>query len=115
MTRDLFGKRLRQQRKNQKITLEQLASKIDVSPNFLGDLERGKRSPSFDCLLRIINALNVSADVLLIDSVEAAEEPLADEIANKLKTLTPIQRGVVMDIMETVVEGLQKTETISEN
>lgn len=110
MANTLFGKRVREHRKAQNITLEQLASEIGVTPNFLGDIERGKKSPSFECLIRIINALNVSADLLLLDSIEPAHDKVNLEIAHKMNKLNPLQRGAVLEILDVVIENIQKLD-----
>ena len=39
--KELFGQRLREQRQNQGLTMEQLAEKANLSSNFIGAIERG--------------------------------------------------------------------------
>lgn len=55
-----LGKRIRNIRKFQNKTIEDLALDSNVNRNYLGDLERGKRNPSFKVLLRIIEQLQMS-------------------------------------------------------
>lgn len=44
--KELFGQRLREQRQNQGLTMEQLAEKANLSTNFIGAIERGLKEPS---------------------------------------------------------------------
>lgn len=56
----LLGSRVREIKKEQKLTQAQLAEKIDLSTNFIGMVERGKRNTTIDKMYKIIEALGVS-------------------------------------------------------
>ena len=51
------GKRIRQFRQEMGLTIEELAFKAQLHPNYLGDIERGERNPSLKNLNKIANAL----------------------------------------------------------
>ena len=70
--RKLFAKRLRRLRKARKLTLEGAAERADLSGNYWGDVERGKKVPSLDTIIAMAKALGISAPVLL--ALERAEE-----------------------------------------
>lgn len=63
-----LGRRIRYFRKALKLTQEDLAGMAKISLSFLGHIERGSRKASIETLLSIAVALNVSMDVLLMDS-----------------------------------------------
>ena len=63
--KELFGQRLREQRLKQNLTLEQLAEKANLSPNYVGMVERGLKEPGLATIVKLLNGLNVSADTLL--------------------------------------------------
>ena len=44
---------------------EDLAEKTNLSPNYIGAVERNERIPSIETFIAILNALEVSADVIL--------------------------------------------------
>ena len=90
--KELFGQRLREQRQNQGLTMEQLAEKANLSTNFIGAIERGLKEPSLSTLISILNALDIPADVLLRDYVGTASHVTDDEICKRLEGLTPIQK-----------------------
>jgi len=65
-----LGKRIRQQRTLARMTQEKLSEAAGISLSFLGHIERGTRKASLDTLVRICNALKVSPQLLLQDSLE---------------------------------------------
>lgn len=102
----LFGQRVREQRKANGWTLEQFAEKAGLSPNYVGDLERGKKSPSLETFIRIVEVFNVSADALIRDSVASASHVADDELSSKLSQLTPKQKKAAVDILNAYIENL---------
>lgn len=55
-----FGNRVREIRKQQKLTQEKLAEKIGYSANFIGMIERGERNTTIDNMFSIINTLKIT-------------------------------------------------------
>lgn len=60
-----MGARIRSRRREMGLTQEQLAEAAEVSPSFLGHIERGTRTASIDTLVRLCLALDTSADAML--------------------------------------------------
>lgn len=56
----IYGKRLREVRKQKNLTQEKLAEILGMSPNFIGMIERGERNTTVDNMFRISNALGIS-------------------------------------------------------
>lgn len=98
-----LGNRIRKIRKEKYMTQFTLAEEIGVSPNFLGDVERGVKSPSLETIVCIANVLDVSLDFLLFDSLkhtdieESQDMYLTDKQMNILK-------GVVRTIKDAFVD-----------
>ena len=90
--KELFGQRLREQRLKHHLTLEQVAEKADLSANYIGMVERGLKEPGLATIVKILNALNISADELLCDLVPSASHVTDDEISKRLEGLTPMQK-----------------------
>jgi len=55
-----FGHRLRTVRKAHKLKIGQLADKVDIGVKHLGRLERGEKHPSFELIMNLAQAMNVS-------------------------------------------------------
>ena len=60
----MFNKRLREMRMNRKLTHQNLADSLNMALRSYPHYEQGTREPSFDMLLRIADALDVSLDYL---------------------------------------------------
>ena len=60
-----LGTLIRKYRKNNKLTLKNVAEKASVSEGFLSQVENDVNSPSVDTLIRICNAIGVDAGHLI--------------------------------------------------
>lgn len=65
MDKVTFGRNLYRVRRERKMTSQQLAEQIGISPAYLRQIESGVRAPSITVLIDICNALCVSPDFLL--------------------------------------------------
>ena len=68
----LFGRRLRELRKERGLTQEELAESADLSGNYISDLELGRKVPSLTILVRLSQALNATPSDLLADFTREA-------------------------------------------
>jgi transcriptional regulator with XRE-family HTH domain len=68
----LFGRRLRELRKERDLTQEALAEAADLSGNYISDLELGLKVPSLTILVRLSQALDVATPDLLADFTRSA-------------------------------------------
>jgi transcriptional regulator with XRE-family HTH domain len=69
---ELFGQLLRATRKSRKMSLSDLAEKVDKSAKYLGRLERGESHASFELIVELANTMNVSPSVFF--DFESAKE-----------------------------------------
>ena len=65
-----LGRRVRQQRVICGMTQEELAEKSGISCSFVGHIERGEKKFSIGTLVALCNAMKVSPNYLLQDSVD---------------------------------------------
>ena len=86
--------------------MDKLAEKADLSVNYVGDLERGVKAPSLDTFIRIVEALDVPADVLIRDSAAPASYVADDELNRKLSRLTPGQKKAATDILNAYIDNI---------
>ena len=61
----LLGEQIRYIRNQQHLSQEDLAEMCDISPSFMGHIERGTRKISLETFVSLANALHVSSDYLL--------------------------------------------------
>lgn len=55
-----IGNKIKEYRNKAELSQETLASRADISTNFLGQIERGNKNPTIETLEKILNALDVS-------------------------------------------------------
>lgn len=90
-----FGKKIKDARKKMDFTQFELAEKINVSQNFLGDIERGLKLPSLPKLILLSNTLKLSLDSMFLDSLDnVLEEP--EEIYYTDKQLIVMKKVINM-------------------
>lgn len=65
-TEDL-GKKIKEYRRVQELTQEDLGEKAGLHYTYIGQVERGEKEPSFKALNKIAEALEVGIDKLLIN------------------------------------------------
>ena len=102
-----IGEQIKLARERTKMTQEQFAERIDVSPQYVSDLERGVVGVSISTLKRICIILGVSSDQILF-GVERENRVVA--IADKCKSLSPKQYMLLSEIITKYVEALELTD-----
>lgn len=112
MDQVVLGQRIREARKNKKMTQEQLAEIAGIGLMYLGEIERGQKMPSLKIVCKIIEALDISADYLLRDVIQTGKEYVLDETTAKLVDLTPQQRKTAADILDAYIKNI-KNEAVS--
>lgn len=65
-----FSERLKELRKQARLTQVELAGKLGIVQSSYADWERGKKKPTQDNLVKIAQVLNVSVDYLVGNSEE---------------------------------------------
>ena len=60
-----FGQRVKAERLRKNMTQHELGSKAHTKQDYIAQIEKGARNPSFRTLVNILSALDVSADYLI--------------------------------------------------
>ncbi|PWL72916.1 MAG: hypothetical protein DBY25_01530 [Clostridiales bacterium] len=108
-----MGGRIRAIRKKVGLTSEQLANTMDISVQFLSDVERGKKSFSYENLIKLCRILRVSSDYILlgteksdkrarlhdvVDSIEEAYLPMIEvAISNTIRVILMAREQALME------------------
>lgn len=106
MDKATLGHRIREARLKKGYTQHILAQTAGIGIMYLGEIERGIKMPSMKIFIRLIEALNISADYVLRDALTAGETYIYDELTEKLKDLTPQQRKTAADILDAYLKNL---------
>lgn len=92
-----IGQRIIERRRRLGLTQEALAEKADVTAQFVSYAEAGKRAMRPENLLKIAEALEVSADYLLTGDIIDKDLLL---LASKMRKLTPTQIRIIENIID---------------
>ena len=106
MDKIVLGRRLRESRIKRGYTQQALAKKADIGEVYLGEIERGLKMPSMNIFIKIIEALDISADYILRDELTSGGTYIFDEITEKLKNLNPQQGKTAVDILDAYIKNL---------
>ncbi|SFC90934.1 helix-turn-helix domain-containing protein [Clostridium uliginosum] len=60
----IIGERLRNLRKENRLSQEELATRASLHPTYIGQLERGEKNATIESLEKVTSALNVSLEDL---------------------------------------------------
>ena len=104
MKLDAIGRNIRKFRKERHLRQEDLAEKTGLSANYIGMVERGEKTPSLETLIRIINALQVSADVILSDVLENGYVIKTSQLNEKLENLSEEERRRIYDVIDALLK-----------
>ena len=103
MKYDSIGRNIRKFRLERKLRQEDLAEKTGLSVNYIGMIERGEKMPALDTFIGILNALGVSADMVLADVVDTGYVIKSSMLSEKLNALSPDDRQKIYDVIETMI------------
>lgn len=99
-----IGERIKEFRTNKKISQEKLAWSANITPAYLGQIERGLKSPTVTILSRIASALNISLPELFSGPVELGADKAAalHQIQFQLSDLSPEDLKYISEIIENI-------------
>jgi transcriptional regulator with XRE-family HTH domain len=105
--RKTIGARIRRERIKRGLTIEKLAEKLDISPSFLGCVERGERSLSIENLVHISEFFSVTIDSL-VKKIKSDSSRL-EEMSLLIKELDDNQYRTVYKIAQTAKDHLKNS------
>lgn len=105
-----IGSTIKYFRKRNGYTQEQLAELVEITPGFLGQIERDETYPNLDNLNRLIHALNIDANYIFNkqSNINSDSELLINEIIIVLKKLSYSEQ-------EYILAMTKKLLTLQEN
>lgn len=101
----LIGKRIKEQRKKNKLTQEQLSEKLGISKNHLSAIERGVYRVQIETLVMIINSLDCTADDLFCDVIDKGYIIKSSRLSEKIEKLSPEEQNRILAVVDTLVEN----------
>ena len=102
-----IGMRIRNIRKTQGLTQEQLAESVSLSPSYISRVETGNSTPSLECLCKIASALDVGLQAILYDLfLTDTTGGTAQEIAVTVSCLPPRVQKLALEYIKSLASCL---------
>lgn len=105
MNQKAIGRRIKAARDKKRLTQEQLAELVDLSPMHVSVIERGVKLPKLETLINIANILDVSADELLQDVVNNQTKLYVSEASELINQLPREDQRRVLAALRSFVES----------
>lgn len=99
-----LGKRIKAARKRRGLSQMALSEVLDCTPNHLSYIENGNRGMSLARFVQLANALDTSADELLIDSLDHAAEAIDHEFSSIMADCDEYEKRILLSILFAVRE-----------
>lgn len=101
-----LGINIRNERKKQNLTIEELAFRADITPNYLGKIERAQTKLSLEVLIKIANALDVTSDDLLFHEFPNVPNNKINSLNDKLCNIS--KNKDYYELLEVIVNHLNR-------
>ena len=104
MELESIGKHISEFRHLRKLRQEDLAEITGLSTNYIGAVERGEKIPSLETFIDILNALSISADMVLSDVLQEGYQVKATKLSDQIKDLPVKDQKRIFDVIETLIK-----------
>ena len=99
-----IGKQIREARLQKSWNQDQLAEKTNLSLAYIGMIERGEKIPKLETFIRIINTLEISADVVLQDVLVNGYQVRMSRCLEKMDQLSKEKRDDILEIVDVLLK-----------
>ena len=99
-----LGLAIKEARKKQGLTREQVGAMIEIDPRYLTNIENKGQQPSLQVLYDLVSLLNVSVDEFFLSSDSLAKSSRRRQLESKIDNFTDAD----LVIMESVADGIVK-------
>jgi transcriptional regulator with XRE-family HTH domain len=112
----LIGKRVKEARRGQGITQEELAHRCNCSTTHMSHIENGKIGISVDMLMKLSKVLEVSMDYFFLDCQGIYPQTKIDtEIAPKLTQLDLRMLSIISNLMDELLDYQKSAKQRAKN
>lgn len=105
------GRRIAQARADKGYSQATLAEKANISVSHLSNIERGRKSLSAEVLLRIAEALQMSADGILFTDIPQVHKEIERQIDDTLNTCTAREKEFILKLIKDIGAFIAEIKT----
>ena len=97
-----FGLAIKEARKKQGLTREQVGAMIEIDPRYLTNIENKGQHPSLQVLYDLVSLLNVSVDEFFLSSDSLAKSSRRRQLESKIDNFTDADLVIMESVCEIV-------------
>ena len=87
------------------LSREKLAERLDITPQYVSDIEQGKKCMSMSIFVEMSQVLEVGMEFLAYGA--QPEEPEADRLVRHLRRTTPLDRELAAHMLRLALEAAE--------
>ncbi|MBR1831475.1 MAG: helix-turn-helix transcriptional regulator [Ruminiclostridium sp.] len=108
MNIDSIGKYIREYRKKKNMSQETLAELIDVSVPYISMLENSQKYPALDTLISLANALDISPNHLLCETMNNEYEMKRSVMLDEISELPEREQERIFTVVRAMIEEAKR-------
>lgn len=105
---EAIGTRIKDARLNQNMSQERLAELAGLSTTHTSHVENGNTKVSLPSLVKIANALGVSLDELVCDSINKSKAVFEGELAKTIDDCSELEIRVISDMAKALKTSMRE-------
>ena len=106
----LIGRRVQTLRRARGLTQEQLSQMVELSPNYLSNIETGLKTPKLETLVRLMNALQCDANARLADVVDTTVSQESGQFSGALAELRLEDQRRIRKVLEVLIQDAKDAQ-----
>jgi transcriptional regulator with XRE-family HTH domain len=103
-----IGQKVKAIRKGKGLSQLALSELIGCSPTYVSYIECGTKSMSLETFILLVNALNTTADELLIDNLENTTKVTNHQLAALISDCSDYERRILLDVTVSTKKSLRE-------
>ena len=105
--RDL-GLAIKEARKKQGLTRDQVGAMIEIDPRYLTNIENKGQHPSLQVLYDLVSLLNVSVDEFFLSSDNPVKSSRRRQLESKIDNFTDADLVIMESVADGIVQNVKK-------
>ena len=101
----IIGSRIKKERKQSKLSQEELAERLNISSSYQSRMERGVTKISLDTLGKIAEALDIPLSLLVSGVADSSCHFLDDELSSVIDDFNPPEKRLLLDIAKSIKQN----------
>lgn len=107
---EFLGPRIKEYRVKRGMSVVKLANEVGVLPNYISQLENGDKVPSLNTFIRITNVLDVTANELLCDYLNAESNVVESKLNTSIAGLSKEDQRHIEELVTLQINYIKSSK-----